>query len=101
MKDGIDVTTLLPLPHAQFRVIVTMNTTTTEHLVDLQQEYFDTLDCKKMSPEVLIEKSFEFLLEREPNTSILQKFNLEVISQYFPEYEKTICSQGADLPTRL
>jgi hypothetical protein len=35
-------------------------------------------------------KSFEFLLEREPNTSILRSFDLSVISQYFPEYENEI-----------
>ncbi len=37
-----------------------------------------------------MEKSFEFLLDREPNTSILGRFDLPVIGQYFPEYEKKI-----------
>ena len=40
----------------------------------------------KISKETLLEKSFEFLLEREPNTSILSQFKIEVISQYFPDY---------------
>ena len=40
----------------------------------------------KLTKTKLITKSFEFLLERESNQSILKKFNLEVISQYFPEY---------------
>ncbi|MDX2343195.1 MAG: hypothetical protein QNL12_05390 [Acidimicrobiia bacterium] len=39
---------------------------------------------------VLVEKSFEFLLERESNTSILSSFELPVIDRYFPEYETTI-----------
>ena len=34
----------------------------------------------------LIKKSFEFLLERESNESILREFNLETIETYFPEY---------------
>jgi len=38
----------------------------------------------------LIEKSFEFLLERESNTSILRSFDLPVIQRYFPEYERAI-----------
>ena len=38
----------------------------------------------------LIKKSFEFLLERESKESILRKFNLKVINQYFPEYEQEI-----------
>ena len=39
---------------------------------------------------VLIKKSFEFLLEREPNTSILRTLDLTIINQYLTEYEKTI-----------
>jgi hypothetical protein len=44
----------------------------------------------RISPETLIEKSFEFLLERESNTMILSRFDLPVIGDYFPEYEKNI-----------
>ena len=33
---------------------------------------------------------FEFLLARESNTSILSRFDLPVISRYFPEYESKI-----------
>jgi len=40
--------------------------------------------------EVLVEKSFEFLLAREPNTSILRSFDLPVIGRYFPEYKRVI-----------
>jgi len=41
-------------------------------------------------PMRLIEESFRFLLEREPNTSILSTFDLPVIGRYFPEYEREI-----------
>lgn len=34
----------------------------------------------------LIRRSFEFLLEREPNTSILREFDLSTIERYFPDY---------------
>jgi hypothetical protein len=47
----------------------------------------------KVSEEALIERSFEFLLERESNTSILSHFDLPVIDKYFPEYEKTIVAR--------
>ena len=40
--------------------------------------------------EELLEESFRFLLEREPNTSILASFNLPVIGRYFPEYERDV-----------
>jgi hypothetical protein len=34
----------------------------------------------------LVRRSFEFLLDREPNTSILREFDLGTIERYFPEY---------------
>ncbi|HXE80288.1 MAG TPA: hypothetical protein VNK41_06035 [Vicinamibacterales bacterium] len=40
--------------------------------------------------EQLVEKSFEFLLEREPKESILSRFELPVIERYFPEYPREI-----------
>ena len=43
-----------------------------------------------MKNNKLIEFSFKFLLEREPNTSILYSFELNVISTYFPEYINTV-----------
>jgi len=39
--------------------------------------------------ERLVERSFEFLLEREPPESILRSFDLAVIQSYFPEYDRT------------
>lgn len=38
------------------------------------------------TPEALLEASFVFLLSREPKESILGRFDLPVIEQYFPEY---------------
>ena len=38
----------------------------------------------------LVKRSFEFLLAREANTSILREFDLSTIERYFPEYEGTI-----------
>ena len=40
--------------------------------------------------EPLVQASFHFLLEREPATSILGRFSLEVIEGYFPEYRSEI-----------
>lgn len=34
----------------------------------------------------LLRRSFEFLLDRESNTSILREFDLGAIERYFPEY---------------
>ena len=75
-----------------YRVVVE-NRSMTSHMVTLPVSYYEKLTNKAISPELLIEKSFEFLLEREPNTSILRSFELSVIGRYFPEYEETIIQQ--------
>lgn len=38
----------------------------------------------------LVRRSFEFMLAREPNTSILREFDLSTIERYFPEYPAAI-----------
>jgi hypothetical protein len=74
---------------ATFDVTVQRHTTTT-HRVTLSADYHQKLTAGKVSPEILISKSFEFLLQRESNTSILRTFDLPLIAQYFPEYETVI-----------
>jgi hypothetical protein len=36
----------------------------------------------------LVKRSFEFLLAREDNSSILREFDLSTIERYFPEYAR-------------
>ena len=38
--------------------------------------------------EELVRRSFDFLLEREPATSIQARFDLSAIQRYFPEYDR-------------
>jgi hypothetical protein len=38
-------------------------------------------------PERVIAAAFAFLLDREPKESILPRFDVTVISRYFPEFE--------------
>ena len=61
-----------------------------EYNVNLDDEYWQYLTGGKIAKEELIKKSFEFLLEREPKESILSRFNLRIINQYFPEFEEEI-----------
>ena len=68
-----------------FKVSVTKDSSTV-HIVFLNDRFHQDVSNNKLTKTELITKSFEFLLERESNQSILKKFNLEVISQYFPEY---------------
>ncbi len=62
----------------------------TNHTVTVDPSYYEKLTGGDVSAEELVKKSFEFLLERESNTSILSTFDLPVIGRYFPEYETTI-----------
>ena len=62
----------------------------TKHLVSLSDELYFSLTSKKISKKELLKYSFQFLLEREPNTTILSSFELTEISKYFPEYLKKV-----------
>ena len=44
--------------------------------------------------EELVRRSFAFLLEREPASSILRRFELSAIQRYFPEYDRAIRRGG-------
>ena len=59
----------------------------TRHEVTITDIAHHHLTSGRATKEELLDFSFKFLLEREPNTSILSKFEITVISQYLPEYE--------------
>lgn len=58
-----------------------------KYKVTFTDEYYRALTNEKISPEELVRKSFEFLLEREGPESILPEFDLPTIQKYFPDYE--------------
>lgn len=67
----------------------------TRHRVTASEEYVRSLTGGRAQGIELVRKSLEFLLEREPNTSILTAFDLRVIQRYFPEYERVVSSTFA------
>ena len=69
----------------KFQILVN-NKQKTMHEVYLSDEIHLDFTNNKISKKELIKFSFEFLLERESNTSILSSFKLNIISKYFPEY---------------
>ena len=71
--------------YKKFEVIIHADQQTIHKVFISNQTYLD-LTSKKISKKELVKFSFEFLLEREPNTAILSSFDLIQISQYFPEY---------------
>ena len=73
-----------------FSVTVSEGGGSSEHRVMLGREYYERLTQGRATPRELVEKSFMFLLEREPKESILGSFDLSVIERYFPEYPEKI-----------
>ncbi len=63
---------------------------TTNHMVMVSPEYHQQLTGGRVTPGELVERSVEFLLQRESNTSIMSMFDLPLIQGYFPEYERTM-----------
>ena len=72
-----------------YRVVVSQGKDKTTHDVTVTPEDVARY-APGATPERLLEASFEFLLEREPASSILSRFALPVIERYFPEYPRVI-----------
>ena len=62
----------------------------TRHVVRVDAADLARLAPGATEPAVLVDRSFAFLLEREPPGSILGAFDLREISRYFPDYEVAI-----------
>lgn len=71
-------------------VTVNEGDSSTSHTVEFSNAYYQKLTSGNYPPELLVERSFEFLLQREPKESIMGSFNLTVINRYFGDYETTI-----------
>ena len=68
----------------------------TRHRVTMPRELYLSLSGGGCTHEWVLVQSFNFLLEREPNTAILREFELSEISRYFPEFEADIKARLAD-----
>jgi hypothetical protein len=79
-----------PSGPGRFQVTVTEGASKSAHTVSLSPGYYEKLTRKQVPEEVLIEWSFQFLLEHEPKESILREFDLPLIGRYFPNYESEI-----------
>lgn len=66
----------------------------TGHKIRLTGSFLDDLLLTEVDEERIVRETFEFLLEREPATSILPEFGLDIIPRYFPDYPE-------ELPDRL
>jgi hypothetical protein len=72
-----------------FTVKVT-NDVSTSHTVTVTDQSLADLTDNNVTKTRLLEFSFNFLLDREPNTSILSSFDINVISKYFSDYKDEV-----------
>jgi hypothetical protein len=74
----------------EFEVTVRDGNGETRHRVTMARATCERLTGGKHAPERCLEAAFRFLLDREPKESILGRFDVTVISRYFPEFEQEL-----------
>jgi len=90
---SISVSRTATQPKPTFDVEVREGRGASRHTVTLDDATFTRLaGATGATAEELVHAVFEFLLEREPKESILSRFDVTVVSRYFPEFEGEIAS---------
>ena len=74
----------------EFEVVVGEGEGETRHHVTMSRETCNRLTAGKHTSERCLEAAFRFLLDREPKESILGRFDVTVISRYFPEFDREL-----------
>ncbi|MBF0588722.1 MAG: hypothetical protein HQL53_06315 [Magnetococcales bacterium] len=79
-----------PAVAEQYLVTVNEDGSESQHAVNLTETTYWKMTGNRIKPEELVRASFAFLLEKEAKESILAKFDLPVIGDYFPEYKRVL-----------
>ena len=58
--------------------------------VTLDWSDYDLWSKGRVAPQHVVRAAFEFLLDREPASSILGKFDCSVIRRYFPDVDRVL-----------
>ena len=74
----------------EFKVTVQDGGGETRHRVTMERTTYQKLTGGKVSAESCVRAAFAFLLDREPKESILSRFDITVIEEYFPSFEKEL-----------
>ena len=70
-----------------FDVVIRESGNQSRHQVTLSKADYGRLTNGTCPAEPLVEAAFRFLLDRESKEAILSRFDISVISQYFPDFE--------------
>jgi hypothetical protein len=76
-----------------FRVDVRAGRVATSHVVTIPAGHRGALGCDDVPAGELVRASIAFLLEHEPPNSILRRFRLDQIADYFPEFPTEIATR--------
>jgi hypothetical protein len=74
----------------EFDVIVREAGSETKHQVTMARALYQRLCTGKHTPEQCVDAAFRFLFDREPKEAILRRFDVNIISRYFPEFEREL-----------
>ncbi|MEM1353946.1 MAG: hypothetical protein AAGC44_09135 [Planctomycetota bacterium] len=80
--------------HWSYQVRVFGQGRTHRYDVTLSFQDYDLWSRGRVAPSRVVEAAFEFLLDHEPATSIMSRFDCSVIRRYFPRVDQ-------ELPGRL
>lgn len=61
-----------------------------EYEVTLSFQDYDLWSRGRVAPSRVVEAAFSFLLNNEPASSIMNKFDCSVIRRYFPQVDKQL-----------
>jgi hypothetical protein len=82
--------TVTPIGTRKFHVQIREDDLKTSHHVTVPESIINELQLPEDGLDRVVRESFIFLLEREPASSIMSVFSLDVISDYFPEYKEKL-----------
>ena len=74
----------------EFDVVVREGQGESRHRVTMARNIHERLTAGRHTPERCLEAAFRFLLDREPKEAILGRFDVTLISRYFPEFEREL-----------
>ena len=76
--------------HWSYEVQVRDGARTYDYRVTLGWSDYDLWSHGRVPPERVVRAAFEFLLQREPASEIMSKFDCSVIRRYFQEVDKAL-----------
>ena len=73
-----------------YQVRVRDGSTDYDYQVTLSWSDYDLWSHGRKAPQIVVHAAFEFLLAREPASSIQRRFDCSVIRRYFPEVDREL-----------